>query len=241
MALFNRYFRLFLFSVGIHLCSPATAEGLFDWQRSNIQFSRGYTFELGPDQRSILTFEHADGYRYGDNYLFYDYTTTTESYYAEWRTRLSLSKLSGRKVSFGAVEDLLIAAQFEFPDGLDNRESIGLGIAWNIPGFERVGTNVMSRDDPRFSGRAALVVLNWATKMNWGAPVHFEGFCDFQGSEGNRGGWVLCQPRLLLDAGYFSGTEGKFFVGAEYQYWSDKFGAGITNEHVIQGQLKFVF
>lgn len=219
----------------------SVAQGLLDWQRTNIQLLHGNTYELGPAQRTVVTFEHADGYKYGDNYLFFDYTERTDSTYGEWRTRLSLTKITGKDLAFGPISDVLIAAQFEFPSEFKHRDAFGVGLVWDIPGFQFLGTNFLSRDDPKFDGRAILMVLNWGTTWDWGAPIRFEGYCDFQAAETDRGSWVNCAPRLLLDVGHFSGQDGHFFVGIKYQYWSDKFGADITDEQVAQAMLKLVF
>ena len=236
-----RVFLLCLILFSSILCSGVQSQSIFEWQSSNIQLSTGNTFELGPSDRTIITFEHLDRYRYGDNYLFYDFTTTTDSYYAEWRTRLSLSRISGKEVAFGPITDVLVGAQLEFLDGGENRQGYGIGLALDVPGFQNFGANFLSRDDPRFSGRAGLLVFNWRAALNWGAPVNFEGFCDIQEAEGEQNSWVHCQPRLLLDIGHFYGRAGEIFGGIEYQYWSDKFGAGITSENALQAQLKLLF
>lgn len=227
--------------LALSYCPQSLAEGILDWQKTSIHLARGYTYELGPDTRTVVTFEHSNGYKYGDNYLFFDYTNRTNSYYSEWRTRLSLSKVTGKRFSLGAISDVSIAAQFEFPSDIENRSGFGIGLSWNVPGFQFMSTNFFSRDDPRFDGRAMLVALNWGATWDFGAPVRFEGYCDFQSSEGTRGSWVNCTPRILLDVGHFSGRDGHLFAGVEYQYWSDKFGAGVTDEHVLQAQLKYTF
>ena len=98
-----RVFLLCLILFSSILYSGVQSQSIFEWQSSNIQFSAGNNFELGPSERTIVTFEHLNRYRYGDNYLFYDFTTTTDTSYAEWRTRLSLSKISGKEVSFGPI------------------------------------------------------------------------------------------------------------------------------------------
>jgi nucleoside-specific outer membrane channel protein Tsx len=223
-------------------CGGAFA-GVSDTQSTNIQILYGNNFELGPESRTIITIEHANSFKYGDNYFMLDYTTDQNAHYGEWVPRLSLSKMTGKKVGFGPIKDILLAGTVEIPTGIESRHAAGIGLAWDIPGFQFVNTNFFVRSDPRFDGNAGLLVLNWGTTWHMGkTPVRFEGYCDFQEAEGARGSWTNCVPRLLFDVGSFGGKdkENKFFLGFEFQHWSDKFGAGISDENVLQLNFKIM-
>ena len=61
---------VFALSLLVSLCAaPARAS---DWSTTNLWLLHGNRFEVGASERTILRVEHADGWTYGDNYLFFD-------------------------------------------------------------------------------------------------------------------------------------------------------------------------
>ena len=44
-----------------------------DWHKTNIQLLRGSDFKVGQRSRSTVTLEHANGWRYGDTFGFFDW------------------------------------------------------------------------------------------------------------------------------------------------------------------------
>jgi len=72
----------------------------------------------------------------------------------------------------------------------------------------------------------------------------FKGFLDWIGEEGNSPKQVLTQPQLLLDLGDFWNKPDRLFIGAEYQYWQNKFVGGkdiFRDENCLQGVVRWVF
>ena len=43
-----------------------------DWSSSNVQLLHGSNYELGDKQMTVLTFEHANAWGYGDTFFFLD-------------------------------------------------------------------------------------------------------------------------------------------------------------------------
>nr|MDA3798753.1 hypothetical protein [Kiritimatiellia bacterium] len=73
----------------------------------------------------------------------------------------------------------------------------------------------------------------------------FRGFLDWIGEEGDAPQEVLAQPQLLLDLGNFWNKPDRLFIGAEYQYWHNKFVFGredvFQDENCLQGMVRWVF
>ena len=44
----------------------------FDWTSSNVQYLHGTAYLLGSKDRDIITVEHSDGWKYGQNFFFVD-------------------------------------------------------------------------------------------------------------------------------------------------------------------------
>ena len=239
---------LYSFSLLFTLVSGAasSSDSFIQWHSSNIQLLRGYDYELGSDERTIVTFEHANSWKYGDFFVFADNIWPDDgssTYYIEPTLRFSLSKMTGEKMSFGIIKDVLISTQVEKPKSQDTRKLAGVAFDLELPEFTFFKTNFFIRDNPDLSGDTYQVTLVWNRPFQIG-NVRFlsEGFADFAGSEGTTVAHQLIVPRFLVDLGDISGIEkNKLWMGVEWQYWHNKFGVDGVTESVVQLQAKYVF
>ena len=56
------------------LCIFSQTSYSFDWTASNIQLLYGSDFEFGDRDRTTVTVEHANGWKYGQNFFFVGYS-----------------------------------------------------------------------------------------------------------------------------------------------------------------------
>lgn len=86
-----------IFLLGVVVASfPAAAQA---WNAFNVQCLYGSNYELEPEQVDVVTLEWANGWAYGDNFVFVDVTNFVQgdnTVYGEWAPRLSLSKITGK-------------------------------------------------------------------------------------------------------------------------------------------------
>ncbi len=220
---------------------------IFDWHTSNAQLLRGFDYELGSEERTILTLEHAHGHAYGDTFIFMDWTWPDEGkpgYYIEASPRLSLSKIFDTGLSVGIIKDVLISTTWEKPKHMGPRYLYGGAIDLNLPGFKFFKANAYIRDDTQLKGDTWQVTMAWNRPFEIGETGFlFEGFADIYGAEGpTKTNNQLVVPRFLMDLGDLAGyQEGKLWVGVEYSYWHNKFGVAGKTESVPQLQVKWVF
>jgi len=222
-----------------------------DWSQANVQLLHGNGFELGKQSRSIMTFEYANGWKYGDNFFFVDVSepaTKGTGYYAEFSPRFSLGALSGKKLAFGVVKDVMIAATQELGERL-RATLVGPGFALDLPGFTFANLNLYYRKSSRDwlaeqSNAGFQASVDWLLPFTLGTQKFaFEGFVDI--AWGERGGSspkadnVIAAPRLLIDASNWFGAPRNVLVGIEYQIWRNKFGVGGINENVPQIMVKW--
>jgi nucleoside-specific outer membrane channel protein Tsx len=224
----------------------ATGDDLLQWHSTNLQLLRGFDYALGSEKRVIMTFEHVSGWAFGDFYIFSDYTWPDggdASYYVEPLLRLSLSKLTGKKVSYGIIKDVLISGQIEKPEGQNARKLLGFSVDLNLTGFKYFKSNFFVRDNPNLTGDTYQVTLAWSRAFQiGGVKLVVEGFADLAGSEGTTVSHQLIVPRFLMDLGQLTGMqENKIWLGLEWQYWHNKFGVSGVTESVPQFQFKYVF
>ena len=234
-----------LLSIGMLSPSPALAqEGLVQWHSENLQLLRGTDYELGDRERTIITFEHANRWAYGDVFLFTDFTFGDDgqtAVYGEITPRLSLARVTGRDPGQGFIRDVLLAGNYERGEQGLQRYLAGVAVDLNVEGFRFLRTHAYYRDDPARPGST------WQATIVWNRPIELvgqsfltEGFADIAGAEGNGVANQLYVPRLLWDAGAVYNRPGRVFLGVEWQYWNNKFGVDGVTENVAQLQLKWV-
>lgn len=217
------------------------------WNETNIQVLWGGQFKdpFANTQRtqSTMTVEHANAWKYGDTFLFFDVTDSEKddtAIYGELSPRLSLGKISGRDLSAPLVKDVLVAGTVEMGQGF-RHYLYGMGLSLNLPGFNFADLNVYVRNDPKESGSTYQVTPCWQLPFTVGkADMIFEGFTDIAGGEGDLSFNIDAQPRLLLDLGKFWDAPKSVYVGTEFIYWHNKFGVKGVNEYAPQAMVKFV-
>lgn len=219
------------------------------WSSTNFQYHYGTEYELGDEKRTLLTLEHANGWKYGDNFFFVDVTNpdkdgeaTTTTTYSELSPRLSFGKMTGKDLSFGIVSDVLVASTVEMGDGFHNY-LYGLGVNLNIPGFKFFEVDWYARHEVTFgTDTGQQITLAWGMPFSLGkAQFSFEGFFDYawdvDPSEDN----IVTQPRLLLDVGSLWGSPGAIQAGIEYQIWRNKYGIDGVDEDFPELMVKWIF
>ncbi|MBL4639105.1 MAG: hypothetical protein JKY57_01110 [Kordiimonadaceae bacterium] len=232
------------------LCSVSPsviAEDFFSWHTENIQLLRGYTYQPNSLDKTIITLEHANRFKYGDFFIFADFIWPDGgdfTYYSEITPRLSLSKVSGHSFSVGPIKDVLLSATIEVPKSGTKRYLYGGAIDWNVPGFTFFKTLFYVRDNPTIPGTGfqTTIAWNWTVKLGK-ANLLLEGFADIASDEGDT--YVaneLYVPRFLLDTGDLIGLgPKKFFLGMELTHWRNRAGNADVTESAAQLQAKWVF
>ncbi|WP_163648807.1 outer membrane protein OmpK [Modicisalibacter sp. 'Wilcox'] len=219
------------------------------WTQASLSLLKGWDYALGDQQRSIATYEVANGWEYGDNYFFFDYTNlegdrdgkTLPNIYGEYAPRLSLGKITGSDLGAGPVSDVLIAGQLEMGENI-NRRLYGLGFDLDVPGMDYFQLNTYVRDDTDLPGNTWQVTLVWGSHFDLASTKWlFKGHFDYAGSEGHVGHNINSAPQLLLDVGDFWGASDRLYAGVEYQYWKNKYGIEGADEHNPQAMVTWKF
>lgn len=236
------------------------------WSNTELQLSQGKlktpSFVADATHNSartnILTFQHASGWQYGDNFFFVDYLNddnedsfNNADFYAELYLNFSLSKMTKKSVSFGRVKDLGLLLGGNFAADAKVRKYLpGVRLSWDLPGFAFINTDFMAYidDSKGVAGGGApaesdanMLDINWAYPLSIGNQAFsIEGHMEYLTQRENEFGqdqkpWVLAQPQFRWDAGKaFFGQADQLFLGIEYQYWRNKLGDADTDESAVQ-------
>jgi len=231
------------FATGLSLaatlfCSQALAGDLLLWQDNSLTYLNGIDFKVDPPRQQTLTFEHASGWSFGDLFVFVDgirYNTEARNgagdghtFYGEISPRLSLGKLTGANLSFGPISDVLLAATYEF--GEDDVESYLLGPALDLklPGFDFFQLNTYYREsDGRRDGSGVWQITPaWSYTLALGnSDLVIDGFMDWVvDNDDSYHANLHFNPQVKYDLAKAMGWGKRFYVGVEYDYWSDKYG-----------------
>lgn len=206
---------IFCITLLLSFTIQAKQKSFIQWHSTNIQVLRGYDYELGHSKRTIMTLEHVNAFKYGDFFVFADNIwpdSGSHSYYIEPILRFSLSKISGKKIAYGMIKDVLLSVQIEKPKGQSARKLGGIAIDLNLHGFKFFKTNFFVRDNPNLSGSTyqTTFVWNYPFQIN-NTQILIEGFADLAGGEGKTVAHQLIVPRFLIDAGHLLGIKRKRF------------------------------
>ncbi len=233
------------------LASASATSKAADWSTTNVQLLYGDGYELGDNSMAIMTVEHANGWKYGDNFFFLDVSNPASegtSHFAEFSPRLSLGKLSGKDMSFGIVKDVLAAGTLEMGDAV-RAYLFGIGLALDLPGFAFADINLYYRESERDwlleqSDAGAQITIDWLLPIQLGGQkLAFEGFADYawgeKGGSAPKADNLVAGPRLLIDIGNWFGAPGTLQAGVEYQIWRSKFGVKGVDEDIPQAMIKW--
>ncbi len=231
------------------------------WSATNIQYLYGDShrrIEFDPDvglhgvkeSRSVITIEHVNEWKYGDNFLFIDITNpdrgdaqTPTSLYGEISPRLSFAKMTGKKLARGLFKDILLTTTLEVGSDLRNY-LYGVAVDLNIPKVPVFQINYYIRDEATTgTNTGSQVTLVWLYPFNVGpVSMAFEGFADYAFGLGpNASNNLIAAPRLMVDVGKAFGAPGTFQAGIEHQMWRNKFGISGIDEDVSQFMVKWIW
>lgn len=226
------------------------ANDFFQWSSNNIQLLRGNGFELGDSQRLTITYEHINGWHYGENFLFLDVVHRNDvgiELYGEWYPRLSLGKITNRDLSFFIIKDFSIVgginAGSEPSSDPFKAYLFGGGLKLDLPYFDFLNLDVYAYKSDNVESYGFQITPFWKIPFNIGnINLVFHGFLDYA-SKGATGGksYILAQPQLLVDLKKTFGIKHNVFMGIEYMYWRNKFGISNVDEESIQAMVSLEF
>ncbi len=248
---------------GMLSASPAAGA---QWQDNAIGYRWGATFRepglVGADgeakdvAKSVFSFTHVDGYKYGGNFLNIDFLVSSKAdpavgraegaaeVYVTYRTDLSLNKVTdGKTFAFGPVRDVSLEAGIDLNTKNTAFAShkvmpvVGGVFALDVPGFLNVGFLAAREfNNNGIVGKHVEFDTTGVLATSWGipiGPVTFAGFGNVVLPKGKDGFGnqtkteVLVRPKLMLDVGSLWGWKKAIEVGGGFQYWLNKFG----NDH----------
>lgn len=227
------------------------------WSNTELHIQYGTldvpSFAGGGDKDTLIfTFQHASGWKHGENFFFFDVISSENGgfndtdTYGEWYSYFSFRD----KPMEGALKDVRFIAGFNWdPDADVTKYLPGIGLSWNAKGFAFLNTDITAYIDDSVGiaggGGAPTEDDTFMVDVNWARPFKdgkfsIEGHMEYIGERTNEFGgkveaWILAQPQFRI---YLNPN---FAIGIEYQYWMNKLGDEGTDESTVQGLLVWKF
>lgn len=246
---------------------PSSLHAFFDWSVTELHYQYG-NLDVpefaggGREKTSILTLQHASGWKYGDNFFFIDYVQDEfgrgDNFYGEIYLNFSVNKIFNTNINFGPIKDLGLVLGYNQDDDAEVIKYLpGIRFVLDIPNFTFANLDITAYIDDSngvSSGGAPRENDSWHANLSWQYPFYlgkakfsFEGHIEYIDDRTTEFGnearaWVLAQPQLRYDLGHqLYGKENQLFVGTEYQYWRNKLSDRDTDESVFQALVVWQF
>ena len=245
------------FALGLSLAATLAsgqvlAADLLQWQDNSLTYLNGIDFKVDPPKQQTVTFEHASGWSFGDLFIFVDgikYNTEAtngagdgHTFYGEISPRLSLGKISGADLSFGPIKDVLLAATYEFGEDDVDSYLLGPAVDLDIPGFDyfQLNTYLRTTDGRRDGDNVWQITPVWSYTIPVGdSDLVIDGFMDWVvDNDDSYHANLHFNPQIKYDLAKAMGWGKRFYVGVEYDYWSDKYGIddnGFVGSEILGG------
>ena len=208
------------------------------WSDFSVTYLNGSNYEVGDEDREVVTFEYANGTTWGDTFMFFDRLESSDGSvetYGEFSPRIKITDL---KDSF--IQSVYFAPSVEF--GPDTNYLIGAGVDLNITAFDYFQVNAYYRNNGEGESSEQLTLV-------WGLPVgpfYYDGFMDYAtGVDNTAFGDTEAQMNFTSQLKYnlapALGLDTKLFVGVEYAHWNNKFGIKGADERNVNLLVKYHF
>ena len=238
------YMQFRSFTIALSLASVATfSQAKPIWQDFSVTGLYGENYELtkAPEQ-STVTFEYAAKLQYGDIFAFADRTESDgqKETYFEFSPRLSLGAVTGTKLEYGMIKDVLVATTWEGGEGFNNY-LYGFGVDLAIPYFQYFQANIYRVNNENIDD-------DWQLTFAYGLPFSFgkqdflfDGFMDWSTKEDTHASEMNWTSQLKWNAGKYISPETRLYLGIEYSLWNNKYGVSNADENNVSALVKYHF
>lgn len=261
--------------LGLMIGTSAHAVSVSVLKGDNFRDDLGYR----PDKTTV-TIENFSVWELGTVFFYYDITEPTtddgnvdsgnQKYYSNQffggiSPTFSLTKMTGKEWSYGALKDVSIRLELEngSGNGSQNFQNYFYGLQYDVavPGFDFVSLNTVIRDNPNSRGVGFQIGAFWQMTWDYGRwnRYKFTGFLATSPWDGDqdpekhtknkaafsssdRGRYLTTQPQFLYDLGYgLWGKQNRLEIGVEYAYFINRFQLYERDEKVLQYMAKISF
>ena len=217
------------------------------WQDFSLTGLYGENYEVVDEQQATLTVEYAAKVKYADVFFFMDRMRGSDDQkltYFELSPRLSLGEITGQKLAFGPVKDILISTTWESnSDAFNNFDNFlyGIGFDLDIPYFQYANINLYRANNEQTKDDYQMTFA-YAVPAKLGTEDFLiDGFLDWSTAEDDHASELNWTTQWKWNAGKHISPDTRLYVGIEHSVWQNKYGVKGVNENNVSALVKYHF
>ena len=221
------------------------------WQDFSLTGLYGENYEVVDEQQTTLTVEYAAKVKYADVFFFMDRMRGGDyhkSTYFELSPRLSLGEVSGQKLAFGPIKDVLISTTWESNnDDFSSFDNFlyGVGFDLAIPYFQYANVNFYRANNENTADDYQMTIAYALPFKVSTEDFLVDGFLDWSsaahdGKEHHESelNWTT---QYKWNVGKHISPETRLYLGVEHSVWNNKFGIKGSDENNVSALVKYHF
>ncbi|WP_130803924.1 outer membrane protein OmpK [Acinetobacter ihumii] len=230
------------------LLSAATmAQAKPVWQDFSITGLYGENYAVVDDEQTTITLEYAAKVKYADVFFFVDRMRGGDDHkstYFELSPRLSLSEVSGQKLSYGPIKDVLVSTTWESNnDDFSSFDNFlyGFAIDLNVPYFQYFNLNFYRANNENTDDDYQMTAVYALPFKLSSEEFLVDGFLDWSTAEGDHASELNWTTQYKWNLGKHISPDTRLYLGIEHSVWNNKFGIKGQDEHNVSALVKYHF
>lgn len=217
------------------------------WQDFSVSGLYGENYKVVDQQQTVATLEYAAKVKYADVFFFMDRMWGGDKHnatYFELSPRLSLGEISGQKLQYGPIKDILIATTWESnQDDFSNFDNFlyGIGFDLDVPYFNYLSLNFYRASNDKQHN-------DYQMTMTYAVPFKLsnedflvDGFLDWSTAEKDHASELNWTTQWKWNAGKHISPQTRLYLGLEHSIWNNKFGIKGQDENNVSALVKYHF
>lgn len=217
------------------------------WQDFSLTGLYGENYEVVDEKQTNLTVEYAAKVKYADVFFFMDRMRGSDDHkstYFELSPRLSLGEVSGQKLAFGPIKDVLISTTWESNnDDFSSFDNFlyGVGFDLAIPYFQYANVNFYRANNENTADDYQITIVYAVPFKVSSEDFLVDGFLDWSTAEKDHASELNWTTQYKWNVGKHISPETRLYLGVEHSVWNNKFGIKGSDENNVSALVKYHF
>ncbi|HEO1816674.1 TPA: ion channel protein Tsx [Acinetobacter baumannii] len=217
------------------------------WQDFSVTGLYGENYEVVDDKETTITLEYAAKVKYADVFFFMDRMRGEDDYkstYFELSPRLSLGEVSGKKLSYGPIKDVLISATWESNTQNGNNFDnflYGFAVDLDIPYFQYANLNFYRANNEKTDDDYQMTFVYGIPFKIASEDFLVDGFLDWSTAEDDHASELNWTTQWKWNVGKHISPDTRLYLGIEHSVWNNKFGIKGADENNVSALVKYHF
>ena len=239
-----------LMAVGVFAAIATTTQAKPVWQDFSLTGLYGEDYKVVDNQETTITLEYAAKVKYADVFFFMDRMRGGDDHkstYFELSPRFSLGEISGQKLAFGPIKDVLVSTTWESNnDDFSSFDNFLYGIAFDLdlPYFQYASVNLYRASNENQKDDYQMTLTYALPFQISGEDFLVDGFLDWSTAEKDtvaHASELNWTTQYKWNVGKHISPDTRLYLGIEHSIWNNKFGIKNSNEHNVSALIKYHF